>query len=129
MTTGDRLFSLVCAIDSLAFVPESCKEGLPYTLKYDATGILLWGENSVYKDFFDKWQKLRDAWLDHLIDYEDYYHLVRRHANQVQDDPGFKNLRNRIDELDELEVSKKPAVKPSQRKGVISRLISTILGL
>ena len=126
MTTGDRLFLLVCAIDNLGFVPEPIIEEFPYSLKYQATGVLLWGEDSVYKEFFDKWEKLRNAWLDRLIDYEDYYHLVRRHANQVPDDPGFKNLFNCIERLGELQSGEESATTPSHHQGVVSRLISLI---
>jgi len=115
MTTGDWLFYLVCTVDRLVFFPCTAENRSITNLEYSTSGELSWGKNSVYADFFDKWIKLRNAWLDGLIDQNDYYHLVRRHANQVPDDPAYERFKAREDELNaEFDLTHKSGEKKPQ---------------
>ena len=98
-TTGDWLFSLVQAVDELLIFPELANKDFDANIDRIASGLLIWGENSIYNDFFGKWRKLHDAWMDNLIDVNDYYLLVRRHANQVPDDPKYAKYQERREEL------------------------------
>lgn len=92
MSTSDWLLFLVHAADKLHIEIRDANFDESTSAKNCSTGILVWGQDSAYHDFFSKWSKLWTALNDGLIDRNDYYHLIARHLDQIEESPDYKGV-------------------------------------